>query len=71
MRPYLIEARQKKGLTQAQLGEMIGLSAQSICDIEKGRTKGTVTTWDALERILKVSQKRLRLQPETEEGSKP
>ena len=60
MRTNLIKARLRNGLTQVQLGKTVGLSAQSICDIEKGRTKGTVDTWDALALALGVDQKVLR-----------
>jgi DNA-binding XRE family transcriptional regulator len=53
-------ARKKKNLTLAQLGALVGLSAQSICDIEKGRTVGRVETWDKLSAVLKVKADKLR-----------
>ena len=60
MRVNMIAARKVKNLTQAQLGALVGLSGQSICDIEKGRTKGQVDTWDKLSAVLKVKADRLR-----------
>ena len=52
MRHNLINARKDSGLTQAQLGKMVGLSAQSICDIEKGRTRGTADIWEAIAAVF-------------------
>jgi len=60
MRRNLIEARKNKRLTQTELGELVGLTTQFICDLERGRSKGSVTTWDALEAVLKVDQRVLR-----------
>ena len=34
---YLSVAREQAGLTQAELGEMVGLAESSICNIEAGR----------------------------------
>lgn len=70
MRPHLIEARKKKGLTQAALGEKIGRSMQTICDLEHGRNNGSVEVWDALQHVLKVPQKKLRYQPEKDGDEK-
>lgn len=63
MRHNLIRARQAKNLTQAQLGNMVGLSKQQISSIEKGRTVGRLDTWDAIAKALDVAdtdQRKLR-----------
>ena len=60
MRPYLIKARKNKDLTQAQLGVLVGRTAQTICDLEKGRNGGSVEVWDKLAAALKVKADKLR-----------
>ena len=66
MKPNLTAARIAAELTQKELGLKVGLSAQTICDIEKGRVVGRADTWEAFASILKVPQKKLRYQPENE-----
>jgi DNA-binding XRE family transcriptional regulator len=48
MRQTLIELRQSKNMTQAELGELINLSQQAISDIESGRVVGKVEVWRQL-----------------------
>ena len=60
MRHNLITARRDKDLTQAQLGNMIGLSRQSISAIEQGHRTGPYENWVALQNILGVDQRELR-----------
>lgn len=60
MRLSLLKARRAKNMTQKELGEMIGLSKASISDLERCRVQGKVTTWEALETVLKVPFKKLR-----------
>ena len=57
MRHNLINTRKAKELTQAQLGKMVGLTKQSICDLEKGRVTGKPDTWDAIAKALGVKDK--------------
>lgn len=45
MRKWLIDIRRKKGLTQNQLAEIVGMSPNYICSIEKGKRK--VPVWTA------------------------
>ena len=60
MRLNLINAREAKGLTQAQLGKMVGLKKPSICGIERGYIESRPTIWDKLEAVLGVDQRELR-----------
>ena len=60
MRQTLITARKAKGLTQAGLGKMIGLSNKSISAMEQGRVTGPYENWVALQNILGVDQRELR-----------
>ena len=60
MRQNLILARKEKNLTQAQLGNKIGLSKQSISAIEQGHRTGPYENWVALQNILGVDQRELR-----------
>lgn len=48
----LKEARIKKGLTQSQLGELLGVSKVSICGYEKGTRTPTMEKFLALIQIL-------------------
>lgn len=60
MRFRLKEARKAKKYTQLELAQAVGLSPQFICDLEKGRSAGSVRTWDALQQVLDVDQHLLR-----------
>jgi transcriptional regulator with XRE-family HTH domain len=65
MRETLRKRRQELNLTQTELGRLLGMTKTSVCDLEKGRTEGSVRTWDKLEAVLGMPQKELRrLNPE-------
>ena len=66
MRPNLTTARLAKGLSQKQLGEMVGLSDKSISALERGRMDTLGKTWSKLANIFSLSQEELQHQPETE-----
>lgn len=59
-----IGALRAAGLTLAEIGEKIGLTAQSVCDIEAGRTKSprgdAAILLDQLFRIRVQRARRLR-----------
>ncbi len=60
MKPFsekVIAARNELGLTQAQLGETVGVSLRTIWDYEKGLKKPRATTMLKLAKALKVSVK--------------
>lgn len=42
------DLRTKKGLTLAQFAEMVGMSLSYISDLEQGRAKGTLDTWQKI-----------------------
>ena len=46
--------RKRCGLKQAQLGELVGLSAASICNLEKGRQQVYLDTVAAIANALDV-----------------
>ena len=48
-------ARQKKGLSQTQLAEMVGTKKQSICNWEKGRSMPSYLKLTKLSEILDES----------------
>lgn len=50
----LKELRLKKGLTQKELAERIGMERSIITKIENGKTKPSVNTAKALGKVLKV-----------------
>ena len=62
MRHLMIEARKTHSMTQAELGEMVGLSRQAISHIELGRRNGRTSTWQKLAALFKLSQEELQRQ---------
>lgn len=64
-RTNLINARKKAGLTQSQLGALVGVSKQAISNWEAGRYGTTAETWDKLEDALNTPQRQLREVSET------
>ncbi|WP_313469888.1 helix-turn-helix transcriptional regulator [Lysinibacillus sp.] len=54
-RKRLIAERKSKGLTQAQLGEIVGCSASMISAIERGRAKPGLEVSMKLETALETS----------------
>lgn len=60
MRNNLRTRRLELGMTQKELGVEALLSDKMICALERGRSKGSVTTWERLEAALGVDEKLLR-----------
>ncbi len=60
MRKNLKEARQKAGMTQKQVAEYLGISEIGYRQIESGKRLGAIKTWDKLEDLFNVHQKKLR-----------
>ena len=60
MRETLIDARNKKGLTQTQIALEIGVSCRTYQKMEAGMTCGQYPIWDALEQLLGIQQQKLR-----------
>lgn len=51
----LKELREAAGLTQRQLAELVGVTDQTISNLERGATKPTLDTARALARVLGVA----------------
>lgn len=47
-------AREKKGLTLAQLAEKIGKTAPYLSDIERGNRRGSYATLEMIARVLEM-----------------
>ena len=60
MRKHLKEARQKAGMTQKQVAEHLGMTERAYQRIENGERLGTIETWDILEDLFGIAQRRLR-----------
>ena len=60
MRKNLKEARQRAGLTQKEVAEYLGITIRSYQRIESGDRTGEIETWDLLEDLFCISQRRLR-----------
>ena len=60
MRERLKKARQDAGLTQKQVAEYLGISEISYQQIERGVRLGKISTWDKLEDLFKIHQRKLR-----------
>ena len=60
MRQALKEAREKKNMTQQQVADTLGLSLRQYQRIEGGDCDGTLATWDRLEDMFRVHQRKLR-----------
>lgn len=59
-RKTLHKARIKKGLTQQQVADYLGISLRYYCHIEAGTRNGDFEIWDALESLFAIHQKDLR-----------
>lgn len=46
--------RMKRGLTQAQLAELLGVHEKHICKIETGRQNVTLKTLDKIASVLNI-----------------
>jgi transcriptional regulator with XRE-family HTH domain len=60
MRKNLKEARQKAGMTQKQVAEYLGMTERAYQRIENGERLGTIETWDLLEDLFNINQRKLR-----------
>lgn len=60
MRKNLKEARQRAGMTQKEVAENLGISEIGYRQIESGKRIGTIKTWDKLEDLFNVHQRKLR-----------
>jgi transcriptional regulator with XRE-family HTH domain len=69
MRTNLINARLSRKMSQQELGEMVGITGQAICKLERGHIEGRARTWDILEDILGMPQRVLRATTVTKEGA--
>lgn len=47
-------AREKKGITLAQLAEKIGKTAPYLSDIERGNRRGSYATLEMIARVLEM-----------------
>ena len=56
----LKEARQKAGMTQKQVAEYVGITERAYQRIESGERLGTIESWDLLEDLFNVNQRKLR-----------
>ena len=59
-RTNLIHARRQMGLTQTELGRLAGITVSAISHLESGHNGARPETWDKLEDILGVPQRKLR-----------
>ena len=60
MRKNLKEARQRADLTQQQMADKLGIGLRYYKQIEAGERTGNFSTWDMLEDITGVHQRKLR-----------
>ena len=72
MREELKKARRDAGLTQEQVAEKLKVGLRQYQRIEAGSSNGSIDHWDALEDLLGVHQRTLRLMrdnhPDTKES---
>ncbi len=60
MRNNLKKARQKAGMTQKQVAEYLGMTEIGYRQIESGKRIGEIKTWDKLEDLFNIHQRKLR-----------
>ena len=60
MRENLKAARKAKGMTQQQVAEYLGITVLAYKRIEYGQRVGRVETWDKLEDLFGIHQRKLR-----------
>lgn len=60
MRENLRKARKEKSLTQQAVADVINMSLRQYQRIESGQAHGTFGTWDSLEDLFNVHQRKLR-----------
>lgn len=59
-RKNLKNARRKAGMTQKDTAEYLGMTERAYQRIESGERLGTIETWDALEDLFNIHQRKLR-----------
>ena len=62
----LRQERLDREMTQLELAKTVKLTRQAISQLESGRRKGSLETWDRLEKELGIPQQTLR-QPEPDD----
>lgn len=60
MRKNLKEARQKAGMTQQQMADLLEIGLRHYKKVESGETLGSIGLWDELEDRLGINQRVLR-----------
>ncbi len=60
MRENLKNARKAAGMTQQQMADKLGISEIGYRQIESGKRMGAIKTWDMLEDLFKIHQRKLR-----------
>ena len=60
MRKNLKEARQRAGMTQKEVAEYLGMTERAYQRIESGERLGIIETWDLLEDLFNIHQRKLR-----------
>ena len=60
MRENLKNARTAAGKTQKQVAEYLGMTERAYQRIEYGERLGTIETWDLLEDLFGINQRKLR-----------
>ncbi len=63
MRENLKNARKAAGLTQQQVAVRLGMSLIGYGQIERGERIGRIETWDKLEDLFGIHQRKLRENP--------
>ena len=59
-RENLKKARMEAGMTQKEVAEHLGMTERAYQRIESGERLGTIETWDVLEDLLNIHQRKLR-----------
>lgn len=60
MRENLKAARKAKGMTQQQVADRLGITVLAYKRIEYGQRIGRIETWDKLEDLFGIHQRKLR-----------
>ena len=60
MRKNLKEARQRAGMTQQQMADELNINIRHYQKIESGEIGGSFDTWNALEDMFGIHQRKLR-----------
>ena len=60
MRENLKKARKEAGMTQKQVAEYLKVSERHYIYIESGSRLGKIETWDKLEDLFNIPQRKLR-----------